>query len=170
MRPQFAQHTRDDDFQSLVDPLGDLLLSVAAILVLATIVMLPLVEKVQTPAGDPAREISSELDALSGQMQPLLATRFGLRFGRAAADIAPVDKILDDARLLARLGEIQKADAGILLLIDPDGLESAFVFDAVARNYVTRNITQIRLNQPCNEIRTGALAEFCRGEAANVQN
>lgn len=167
-RPDDAQHSRDDDYQALVDPLGDLLLSVAAILVLATIVMLPLVDQMRAPAEDSAEAPTPQSSPLDRGLQPLLATRFGLRFGRASADIATVDKILDDARLFARLEEIRRANADILLLIDPDGLESAFVFDAVARSYVTGKIIQIRLSQPCSEIRTGALAGFCRGEAANA--
>lgn len=162
------QQPLNDDYQSLVDPLGDLLLSVAAILVLATIVLLPLAEKIQAPTENSAQAINPELAAIAGEVQPLLATRFGIRFGRGAADIAPLDKILDDTRLVARLEEIQKADARILLLVDPDGLESAFVFDAVARRYVNGEIIQIRLSQPCREIRAGTLAELCRGEAANV--
>lgn len=163
----------------LVDPLGDLLLSVAAMLILAVILLLPLGVHLPKHAAEHDRSVqimrgeeseAKQLEDLLQNRAPfvLLATHQGLRFRAGRLDHISADRILDDQRLSESLREAGKADHPSILFIEPDGLESAFLFDALARHMIPGTMIQIRLRRRCDEIRSIILRRLCSFEAGHV--
>jgi len=149
-----------------IDPLADLLLSLVAIVVLAVIVILPAVQRdgarSHAPRQPAASAPSHQVFRLAGRtIEPLVATSQGLRTGPAPEDIVAVDRILDDGALAARLQRMRDEGATLLLVIDPDGAEAAFQFEAVASLHGPPRIRQVRRDPACTHLRSATLARDC---------
>ena len=148
------------------DPLADLLFGVAAILVLAVVVILPTIRPDGTLRDRSTRRMmqNTELRLDGKAVAPLVAAADGLqlpaRAGQAAA-VIPLDRILDDAELVGRLEQMRGSGEPLVLLIDGDGLEAAFQFEAVAALYGPPRIRQIRLDADCRFARSQAAARLC---------
>jgi hypothetical protein len=152
---------RPDDigFALHIDPLSDLLLSVAAIIVLAVIVVLPAARFSVSTAG---KLPDHPQMTFQGQaIQPLFATPHGLRMGSGTADTIPADRILDDQRLAARLQHMREAGEALLLVIEPEGFEAAFLFEAVTSIHGPKRSWQIRLDTACGNQNSMPLELLC---------
>ena len=169
-----------DENQALADPLGDLLLSVAAILMLAIILILPLSAHLpsRTIEQAPSSEAASSEDIAAKQVDELwrlrepiilLANKDGLRFGAAPLDYISVDGILNEQSLSNKYRDLEPSDRSTILFIEPDGFESAFLFEAIARHFIGVKITQIRLRRRCDALRSFKLKRLCSFGASNVR-
>jgi hypothetical protein len=154
----------------VVDPLADLLLSVAAIIIIALIAILPHIS-LQPASGRDSASSSSALPInssfrLEGRtVEPLVATRRGLAIGGSPSGIIPVDRIFLDQDLIDRMKRMRDHDETIVLLIEPDGLETAFQFDVIANRYGPKRMLQVRLDSDCSHAKSERLALYCRGVA-----
>jgi hypothetical protein len=138
----------------IADPLADLLLSVAAIIVLLVIAIFPtLSHRAASKAflaspGDSSRQMPRFL--LQGrEIEPFVATEQGLLVGRSARRTIPVDSVFVDGDLVAMLERMRDADEALVLLIESNGLEAAFQFEVVANRHGPREMRQIRLDPGC---------------------
>jgi hypothetical protein len=158
--------TQGDDEPATVlsfDPLADMMLSLAAIVVVALLALLPLLparpaapRQEQTAAAKPD-EFS--IDGLP--LTPFIATPRGILHGPTAAELVPLDRILDDRALAADLARHRSTGIRVALLIHPNGSEAAFLFETVAYAYGPAAIRQIRLNPGCAYPLASAVARFC---------
>jgi hypothetical protein len=164
LSPGHASFNPDDvGFALYTDPLSDLLLSVAAIIVLAVIVLLPAARFSASEAG---KLTDHTAITFQGQaVQPLFATPRGLQIGPGTADTIPVDRILDDQRLTVRLQHMRETGEALLLVIEPEGFEAAFLFEAVTSIYGPKRSWQIRLDTPCTDKSSAASGLLCAAYA-----
>jgi hypothetical protein len=150
----------------IADPLADLLLSVAAIIVLVVIAILPTIPHHLSSHNDATRSIRALLTESSFRFEgrsvdPIFATEQGLVVAASSARVIPVDRIFFDADLVAMLGRMRSADETIFLLIEPKGLEAAFQFEVIANRYGPKRIHQIRLESGCNVTKGRRAAPDC---------
>lgn len=118
------------------DPLADLLLGLIAIVVpLVGLLLASGAGSGKTGAGTPE----------PGEMLVIAAAADGLHLPSDGSHV-PRDRILDDAALAARLLRSRDGGPPILLRIETDGLESAFLFDAVAARHGPPTIRQQRIS------------------------
>jgi len=149
-----------------IDPLADLLFGVAAILVLAVVVILPTVRPDGTLRDRTTRRLVENVALrLDGQrLEPLVASAEGLRLPARAdgkAVVVPLDRILDDPELSQRLERMRASGAPLVLLIEADGGEAAFQFEAVAALHGPPRMRQIRLDADCRFAKSPAAARLC---------
>jgi hypothetical protein len=155
-----------------IDPLADLLFGVAAILVLAVVVILPTVRPDGTLRDRATRRLVENVELRLGEqrVEPLVAAADGLRLPARAdqkAVIVPLDRILDDPELSERLERMRASGEPLVLLIEGDGLETAFQFEAVAASHGPARVRQIRLDADCQFARSPAAGRLCDARAGS---
>src|SRR5216683_3733930 len=96
----------------IADPLADLLLSVAAIIVLVVIAILPTVPRHSFSHDDATRSTrvlstESSFRFEGHSVDPIFATEKGLVLGASFARVIPVDRIFFDADLVAMLSRMR---------------------------------------------------------------
>jgi hypothetical protein len=153
-----------------IDPLADLLFGVVAIVVLAVIVILPTVNFNSAPKPGTSRFNGESMSSTSFRLdnrpvEPLIATARGLRTGPSPSDFIPLERILDDKGLAAKLMSMRDRREPLVLLIDPDGDEAAFQFEAVASLNGPPRIRQIRLDTGCAYAKSQALIQYCLAQS-----
>ncbi len=140
-----------------VDPLADLLFNLVAIIVIAVIVILPTVDitrKVRTPTS-----VEFKIDGRTAKT--LVATSEGIRSGAGASEFVALNHILDDEQFAMRLDRMRNRNDVLLVLIEPDGLEAAFLFESVASVHGPAQFRQVRLDFACTYARSAHGAEIC---------
>ena len=95
----------------VADPLADLLLSAAAIIVIAVIAVLPIMPRHSMPQRDLSHGFQNSVVFQVGdrKVDPFIATEQGLIVGRSSSRMIPVDKIFFDEALPGVLEEMRKA-------------------------------------------------------------
>ena len=149
----------DSEPAHIADPLADLLLSVAAIIVLAVIAILPTIpghSRLRDVQAGSIRSLPSSFRLQGVAVHPFVAIGQGLVVETASARVIPVDRILFDEGLVATLERMREAGETIVLLIDPTGYETAFQFEVMANRYGPTKMRQIRLESECS------VERYCR--------
>ncbi|GMO22148.1 hypothetical protein [Bradyrhizobium sp. TM233] len=142
-----------DEFDPVLasDPLADLLLSVAAVIVLAVLAVLPSLPQRNASTAGAIGALPADVDfQLEGRrVTPWLATRAGLAIDGSPANLIPLDRMFLDQSLTAALQGVQRANARLVLFIAPDGNEAAFQFEVIASRHGIRRMRQVRLEAGC---------------------
>ncbi|WAJ30497.1 hypothetical protein [Antarcticirhabdus aurantiaca] len=153
----------DDALDGLPATMADLFLALVAVVVLMLLSLLP---AIATPgalapdgAEEPWRTGQARLDG--GTPAIIVAEAGGLRLADAAvpgADpvsdrsggrLVPLDALFSDADLAARLEDVARAQTPVLFVVEPDGGEAAFLFDALASRAGLATYAQMRLGSDC---------------------
>src|SRR5262245_52703004 len=147
----------------VADPLADLLLSAAAIVVIAVIAVLPILPRQSMPQREAARPLQDEVVFRLGgrEVEPFVATERGLIVGHSSPRMIPVDKIFFDQALPRILEEMRKADKAVVVLIEPNGFETAFQLEAIASRRGPRRMRQVRIDSECQFARIDRVASVC---------
>jgi hypothetical protein len=147
----------------VADPLADLLLSAAAIIVIAVIAVLPILPRHSMPQRDSPRALQNNVVFRIGdrEVDPFIATEHGLIVGRSSSQMIPVDKIFFDEALPRILEGMRNADAAVVLLIEPNGFETAFQFEAIASRHGPRQMRQVRVDSECQFAKMERVASEC---------
>jgi hypothetical protein len=158
----------ENDSTLAVDPLADLLLSVAAIIIIALIVILPTIPRHPISAGSSTGSIhglpqNSSFRLDGRKVGPWVATEQGLATGTSPQDVIPVGRILLDEDLVNKLKRMRDAGETLVLFIDPKGLETSFQFEVIANRYGPKRILQVRLDSDCHHAKSERLARYCPG-------
>jgi hypothetical protein len=144
------------------DPLADLLLSAAAFIIIAVIAVLPILPRHSMPQRDLSRASQNVVFRLGDrEVEPFIATERGLIVGRSSPRMIPVDKIFFDQALPGILEEMRKADDAVIVLIEPNGLETAFQLEAVASRHGPARMRQVRIDSECHFARMERVASYC---------
>jgi len=158
----------DDDENPAPEPLSDLLFGLVALLVPVIAVLLP-VMKVAADAV-PARDHAAASSFLRGDLTvaghpaaAFFAGGAGLRIRDDGDRVVAVDRMLDDQALVTRLDRAKDTQQPILLLIEPDGQEAAFLFEAIAASRGVGRLLQVRIDPACAFVRNSELASQCVG-------
>jgi hypothetical protein len=163
----------ESEFTPVADPLADLLLSAVAIIVLAMIAILPTLPRHFTsqdsPKDNPANSVpgfpqNSSFRLEGREVEPLVATERGLIIGGRPGRVIPVGRVFFDEGLVATLERMRRLDETVVLLIEPDGFETAFQFEVIANRHGPRRMRQIRLDSECGYGRSEPLASYCGGD------
>jgi hypothetical protein len=139
----------------IADPLADLLLSVAAIIVLAVIAILPTIPGHSTLRDDQSRSIGTVPDKAGFRLQgvavdPFVAIGQGLVVGPDSSRVIPVDRIFFDEGLVATLQRMRDAGESVVLLVDRNGFETAFQFEVMVNRHGPKVMHQVRLEAECS--------------------
>ena len=139
----------------VTDPLADLLLSAAAIIVIAVIHSMP--------QRDLSHGFQNSVVFRVGdrKVDPFIATEQGLIVGRSSSRMIPVDKIFFDEVLPGVLEEMRKAKEAVVVLIEPNGFETAFQLEAIASRHGPGRMRQVRIDSECQFARMGRVASRC---------
>jgi hypothetical protein len=163
----------ESEFTPVADPLADLLLSAVAIIVLAMIAILPTLPRHFTspdnPNHNPANSVpgfpeNSSFRLEGREVEPLVATERGLVIGGRPPRVIPVGRVFFDESLVATLERMRRLDETAVLLIEPNGLETAFQFEVVANRYGPKRMRQIRLDSECSHLNSEHRAPQCGGD------
>lgn len=149
-----------------LDPLSDLLFGLVAIVIPAVAVMMPLM---QVAAGAlPERERQAVVSFLGNKFvvdgksaSSILLGKDGLRLQAEGDQLVTLDRILDDPRLVAHLEQTKRREQPLLLLIEPDGQEAAFLLETVLAARGPSRVFQVRIDSACSFIHNPALFENC---------
>ena len=158
----------DGELTPVADPLADLLLSAVAIIVLAMIAILPTLPRHHIPQGDPQNSVGgfpadSSFRMRGREVEPLVATAEGLVIGSRPPRLVPVGSIFFDQGLVATLEQKRRVDETIVLLIEPNGFETAFQFEVIANLHGPKRMRQIRLDSECSHATSEQLLLHCGG-------
>jgi hypothetical protein len=158
----------DGELGPVADPLADLLLSAVAIIVLAMIAILPTLPRHTTSQGDPASSIGgfphdSSFRINGRAIEPLVATAEGLVIAGRPVRLIPVGGIFFDKGLVATLEQMRGMDETVVLLIEPNGFETAFQFEVIASQHGPKRMRQIRLDSGCSHLKSEQLLLNCGG-------
>jgi hypothetical protein len=153
----------DNEPAHVADPLADLLLSAAAIVVIAVIAVLPIMPRHSTLQREPSRALQNNMVFRLGdrEVEPFIATERGLIVGRSSPRMIPVDKIFFDQALPGILQEMRKADETVVVLIEPNGFETAFQLEAIASRHGPGRMRQVRHDSECRFARMERVASPC---------
>lgn len=148
------------------DPFSDVLFGLVAIVIPAIAIMLPLLRAAAdaVPARDMRAAVAfvgSELTIEGRSADAFAAAAAGVRVRSQGDRLVPVDRILDDRGLALELGRLRQLDQPLLLLIEPEGQEAAFLLEAVAAVHGPRRIIQVRLDPACGFVRNPQLRDRC---------
>ena len=137
-----------DDEASAINPLSDLLFSLAAVFILAVLLLLPMVRasgRVQQSPGTEDTQFN-----LNGQpLTAFLAVREGLILPGRAGQMIGQGAIADNPGLQASLNDLSKNNGRMLLLIEPGGEETAFQLEVEIAAHGPASLAQIRLVASC---------------------
>lgn len=152
------------------DPFADLLFTLIAAVLPAILVLLPAMHLSGALPPRPSRaEPPPAPVTVRGQSAwPIVAQRDGLRLTEASNRVVSLDAIPDDGGLRALLQRLRDAGEPLVLVIEPDGQEAAFVLEPLAAAQGPQEIQQIRADRPCGEAR-GALARACGAATARAE-
>lgn len=137
-----------DDEAAVLNPLSDLLFSLAAVFILAVLLLLPMVRA----GGRMQPSLGTEEAQFHLNGQPLiafLAVREGLILPGKAGEMIGQGAIADNPGLQASLIELSKNRGHMLLLIEPGGEETAFQLEVEIAAHGPASLAQIRLVAPC---------------------
>lgn len=167
MRPDGSAAADEDLRTGPFDPLADLLFGLVAILIPIFALLLPAMYMVSDAASSPAETTDARLMQQDVRIRGAPARRFlaraaGLQI--AATDgalLIPLDRMLDAPALADALRNAREADAPVLLMIEPDGFEAAFLFEQTAARSQLTKIYQLRLDADCAFVRAASLMAGC---------
>lgn len=150
------------------DPLSDIFFSAIAVVFVALIAVAPMIAHARptpTSSGDPH---ARDHILFQGRELPLLlatATGISLTDPIGNVTVIPLDQIQDDPRLKTALQTIVATpDARLLVMIDPDASEAAFLLDPILVAARITSVVQVRLARACGDgLRTGEL-QSCLAE------
>lgn len=131
----------DDEAALRIDPFADLLFTLVATVMPAVLLLLPAAQDAPAPLPDRPIRIEGRPAAL------YVARADGLRLGGPEARLVPLDAIPDDLPLRARLADA--AVGPLLLLVEPEGGEAAFLFEGVLARAGVARIRQVRIAPTC---------------------
>jgi hypothetical protein len=149
-----------------LDPIADLLFGLVAIIIPVVALMLPLIR--MAGEGVPSRDPQAGSAVLAGELtigavpaETYVAEAAGLR-ARADGDrLVPLNQMLDDRALVAQLEQSKTSNRPLLLLIERDGHEAAFIFESLVAAHGPRRIFQVRVDPACAFVRDPALSATC---------
>lgn len=161
LRPAVSQQRKEDEAPPVADPLADLLLSVAAVIILGVIAILPTIPR-QASRVDRVQAFSQDwhFKAENRTVRPFFATRQGLLVG-ASSSLVPVERIFFDESLVATLEQMRRTDEPIVIFIEPGGHEAAFQFEVMASRYGSKMMRQVRLDSECSFAAPARIGRFC---------
>jgi hypothetical protein len=134
-------------------PFADLLMTVGSVFLLLAMTLLA-----QAP---PAIAPAAASDAI-------LAVGGGIRLG-SSGRLVPLDAIPDDPELAAWLVRLRGSAEPPVVLVAPDGLEAAFLFDNAAGAAGLLRMATLRLRTGCAEAPEGPLRALCLRFAGGAQ-
>lgn len=146
-----------------IDPFADLLFALIAMVLPAILVLLPALHlgaaRRPTPETGPAT--ASAVTVGGRPAATIVAEAGGLRLASSGNRRIPLDAVPDEPALRAALAELRAAETPLLVVIEPAGLEAAFLLEPVAAAHGPDRIAQLRAPTPCAEARDPALARAC---------
>lgn len=163
-----------DDFDDGDDLLGGLPASMAdTFLALVGVVIIMLLSLAPALRGNPApaSEAGSEASAPQsvGGTLAFVAEADSLRVAGKEGTATPLAAILGSPALAGALRDAAAGGRSVLLLIEPQGQEAAFLFGALAYRAGIGRIRQVRLSGPCGETGIAAVALMCGGGPAGAE-
>lgn len=156
------QPDAEDDGAAPVDPFADLLFTLIAAVLPAILVLLPAMHLSRAiPAAAPEPP-APEVLVRGSRARPIIAGAEGLRLTGAGDRLVPLDAVPDDPGLRTELARIGRDGEPLLLIVEPEGLESAFLLEPVAALHGPRAMVQVRAAESCAATRDPRLARACR--------
>lgn len=145
------------------DPLSDIFFSAIAVVFVALIAVAPMIaqghqshdhQSQDWQTGDRSNAPQPRDHVLfQGREWPLLlATATGISLADTDGNITviPLDQIQDAPRLKTALdGIVGTPDTRLLMMIDPDGSEAAFLLEPILAAARVRSVVQVRLLRAC---------------------
>ncbi len=153
----------DDGATILPTSMADLFLALVAVVVIMLLSMAPAIRHPDLlKASAPAELWQMDL-RIAGERPIVLAARAdGLLVAGDGEMQVPLDRILDDQALAGRIGAGREAGREILLIVEPEGGEAAFLFSALAGGLGLQEFTQLRIDSGCDFALADDLRSLCR--------
>ncbi len=143
----------DDRPQSLPASMADIFLALVGVVVIMLLSLAPALEDSRAPA--PHFDV--------GEAAAFVAEDQGLRVAGGTASTTPLAAIVGSRALADALRAAAGDGRDVVLLIEPQGHEAAFLFGALAYRAGIGRIRQIRLAEPCGRAGDAAVTRLCTG-------
>lgn len=145
--------TAPDDYPpGLPATVAEVFLALVGVVMLMLFALAPSVRASapEGPAAASSREQPRQRLLIDGQEPELLiAEAGGLRVEGAGGGLIALDRIAGDEALGARLRQATSESRPLLLVIEPDGQEAAFLFPAAASAAGVTQVRQLRVTAAC---------------------
>lgn len=139
---------------------ADLMFTLAAMLLPALLALLPAPRSASASVEPAARDPRQDATIVAGPE--------GLRLLWLGDRRVPVAAVPEDAGLRAGLADLRAAGTSLRVLIEPAGLESAFLLEPILAAHGPAAVTQIRATAACVAARDRLLVRLC-APAARMQ-
>lgn len=151
-----------------VDPFADLLFALAAAVLPVILVLLPAIHLAVSGTG--AREPGRSDVTVDGRPAWIVVAQpGGLLLPSEGGRLVPLEGIPDDEGLRAALAALRRDGRPLLLVVEPDGVESAFTLEPVLAALGPARIDQVRATTGCGDARTDALARACAARGGDAR-
>lgn len=141
-----------------IDPFADLLFALIATVLPAILVLLPVLHLATPRRSAPA---SAGVAVGGREAATIVAEAAGLRLVSADNRQIALSAVPVDPGLRESLMSLRATETPLLILIEPAGLEAAFLLEPIAASYGPVRIMQLRAATRCVEARDPALAQAC---------
>jgi hypothetical protein len=159
-----------EDADESIDPLADLLFGLVAIIIPIFALLLPTIRMAANSIPTPNTEavsalVRTNLHVDGAPARPFTAGARGISVPGESPRLVALADILDDRPLAMALARLRQQGQPLILLIEPDGHESAFLFETVVAAHGPAKLVQVRIEQGCAFVRNEELKAQCLGHA-----
>ena len=139
----------EDGLAALPATMGDIFFSLVAVVIIVLLSLAPLIHMPGALATQKADLLSSTILVEGEPSLVFVAEAGGLRVRQDGDRLVPLDAILEDATIAQTL---RATDKDVLLIIEEDGQEAAFLFDSLASAQGVASVRQLRVDPQCRHV------------------
>lgn len=139
----------EDGLTALPATMSDIFFSLVAVVIVILLSLAPAIRMPGALATQKANLLSSPILVEDEPSLVFIAEAGGLRVQQDGERLVPLDAVLDDAALAQSL---RAAGASVILIVEEDGQEAAFLFNSLAGAQGIASIRQLRLDPQCRHI------------------
>ncbi|MBC8129913.1 MAG: hypothetical protein H7Y08_06285 [Rhizobiaceae bacterium] len=149
------------DPSGLQSSMADLFFALVGVVVFLLITLLPAIQAKNPAAAMPDDLWAVEMTLGAEPAFVAVAGADGLRLPADGNRTVALGAVLDDPALASTLSALVAGGRNILLVIEPDGSEAAFLFEALTGAVGVADIHQVRMDTACDFARDIALRRAC---------
>ena len=139
----------EDGLTALPATMSDIFFSLVAVVIVILLSLAPAIRMPGALATQKADLLSSTILVEGEPSLTIVAEADGLRLVQEDARFVSLDAILNDAGLAETL---RATDKGVILIVEEDGQEAAFLFNSVASAQGIASIRLLRLDPQCRHV------------------
>jgi hypothetical protein len=144
--------------------MAEMFLALVGVVVIMLLALLPAIREPGALTAGGLLDLGSQLRIDGQKPEILIADAKGLRFAESSERPVEIDAILDDEALSHVLKSTAATGRNLLLVIQPNGQEAAFLFGALSGRLGIPNVFQVRVDAACDYTSSRESLTACLGQ------